>query len=122
MKNLPINKQVLFALLAIVLITLTSKLSAQVVHPVASRNEAKFTVAIVPSESYADLKVFRTDSNNSDVTKNIGHWIISESMDKQTIPIFWVSDPITADLKIVLVYYPEKASWINKQKRSMLKL
>ena len=70
---------------------------AQVVHPVASKKEAKFSVAIVPHESYADLKVYRTDSLNSQVSKNIGYWVISETQDNQTIPIVWVSDPITAD-------------------------
>jgi len=100
---------------------LASDLQAQIVHPVASRNQAKFTVAIVPHESYADLKVYRTDTVTNNVLKNTGFWIISETMDAQTIPIQWIADPITADLKIVLVNYPERAGWINKSKRALLK-
>jgi hypothetical protein len=121
MKNHYSKLRALLSLLVILMTFLTAHLKAQVVHPVASRNEAKFTVAIVPHESYADLKVYRTDSLNNNVLKNSGYWIISESMDKQTVPIFWLSDPITADLKIVLVNYPERAGWINKSKRSLLK-
>ncbi|HQR91864.1 MAG TPA: DUF6150 family protein [Sediminibacterium sp.] len=121
MKNHYSKLRTVLSLLVILMTFLTAHLQAQVVHPVASRNEAKFTVAIVPHESYADLKVYRTDSLNSNVLKNTGYWIISESMDKQTVPIFWLSDPITADLKIVLVNYPERAGWINKSKRSLLK-
>jgi Family of unknown function (DUF6150) len=121
MKNQCSTTRNLISFLAIVMIFLSAELQAQVVHPVASRNEARFSVAIVPHESYADLKVYRTDSLNSNVLKNAGYWIISESMDKQTVPILWTSDPITADLKIVLVNYPERAGWINKSKRALLK-
>lgn len=121
MKN-QFKKNAFMALLAIPLICHFSSIQAQVVHPVASKKEARFSVAIVPHESYADLKVYRTDSLNSQVNKNIGYWIISETQDSQTIPIVWVSDPITADLKIVLVNYPERAGWVNKHKKSLLKL
>lgn len=121
MKNQCSKKRNLISFLAIPMILLVSSLQAQIVHPVASRNQARFTVAIVPHESYADLKVYRTDSVTNNVLKNTGFWIISENMDPQTIPILWISDPITADLKIVLVNYPERAGWINKAKRALLK-
>lgn len=121
MKN-QLQKKAFMAILAIPLICHFNNIHAQVVHPVASKKEAKFSVAIVPHESYADLKVYRTDSLNSQVSKNIGYWVISETQDSQTIPIVWVSDPITADLKIVLVNYPERAGWVNKHKKSLLKL
>lgn len=121
MKN-QLQKNAFLAILAIPLICLFSSIQAQVVHPVASKKDARFSVAIVPHESYADLKVYRTDSLTSQVSKNMGYWIISETQDSQTIPIVWVSDPITADLKIVLVNYPERAGWVNKNKKSLLKL
>ena len=121
MKNQCSKTRNLISFLAIPMILLVSSLQAQIVHPVASRNQARFTVAIVPHESYADLKVYRTDSVSNNVLKNTGFWIISENMDPQTIPILWISDPITADLKIVLVNYPERAGWINKSKKALLK-
>ncbi len=120
MKN-QFQKNSFIAFLALPLLFHFSNINAQVVHPVASKKEAKFSVAIVPHESYADLKVYRTDSLNSQVIKNIGYWVISETQDSQTIPIVWTSDPITADLKIVLVNYPERAGWVNKSKKSLLK-
>lgn len=120
MKN-PLQKIALIALLSLPLICLSANSFAQVVHPVVNKKDARLSVAIVPHESYADLKVYRTDSINLNVNKNIGYWVISENLDKQTIPIVWVSDPITADLKIVLVNYPERAGWVNKSKRSLLK-
>ena len=91
------------------------------VHPVVAGEQPKFTVAIVPHESYADLKVYRADSTDENLKKNIGHWFITVSKDPKAIPINWISDPITADLKIVLVTYPERAGWINKSKKSLLK-
>lgn len=121
MKN-QFQKNAFLSLLVLALICYFNSIRAQVVHPVASKKEARFSVAIVPHESYADLKVYRTDSLTSQVNKNIGYWIISETQDSQTIPIVWVSDPITADLKIVLVNYPERAGWVNKNKKSLLKL
>jgi hypothetical protein len=96
-------------------------LFAQMVHPVVTGEQPKFTVAIVPHESYADLKVFRADSTDENLKKNIGYWFITSSKDPKAIPINWISDPITADLKIVLVSYPERAGWINKSKKTLLK-
>jgi hypothetical protein len=96
-------------------------LFAQMVHPVVPGEQPKFTVAIVPHESYADLKVYRADSTDENLKKNIGYWFITVSKDPKAIPINWISDPITADLKIVLVTYPERAGWINKSKKSLLK-
>jgi hypothetical protein len=98
-----------------------NSLMAQMVHPIATGEQAKFTVAIVPHESYADLKVYRADSTDENLKKNIGYWFITASKDPKAIPINWISDPITADLKIVLVSYPERAGWINKSKKSLLK-
>ena len=98
-----------------------SSLFAQMVHPITAGEQAKFTVAIVPHESYADLKVYRADSTDENLKKNIGYWFITVSKDPKAIPINWISDPITADLKIVLVSYPERAGWINKSKKSLLK-
>ncbi len=98
-----------------------SSLFAQMVHPIAAGEHAKFTVAIVPHESYADLKVYRADSTDEHLKKNIGYWFITASKDPNAIPINWISDPITADLKIVLVSYPERAGWINKSKKYLLK-
>jgi hypothetical protein len=98
-----------------------NSLMAQMVHPIAAGEQAKFTVAIVPHESYADLKVYRADSTDENLKKNIGYWFITASKDPKAIPINWISDPITADLKIVLVSYPERAGWINKSKKSLLK-
>ncbi len=95
---------------------------AQKMQLVQNKSLAKITVAIVPHESYADLKVYRTDSLDINLKKNIGFWFISDLNNDQTIPIFWISDPITADLKIVLVSYPERAGWINKSKKSLLKI
>jgi Family of unknown function (DUF6150) len=95
------------------------KAAAQKMHLVANRSEAKITVAIVPHEAYADLKVFRTDSLDQNLKKNIGFWFISDTNSENAIPIFWISDPITADLKIVLVSYPERAGWINKSKKQL---
>lgn len=100
---------------------LGQSLYAQMVHPVAVGEQPKFTVAIVPHESYADLKVYRADSTDENLKKNIGYWFITSSKDPKAIPINWISDPITADLKIVLVAYPERAGWINKSKKSLLK-
>lgn len=100
---------------------LGQSLYAQMVHPVAAGEQPKFTVAIVPHESYADLKVYRADSTDENLKKNIGYWFITASKDSKAIPINWISDPITADLKIVLVTYPERAGWINKSKKSLLK-
>jgi Family of unknown function (DUF6150) len=96
-------------------------LFAQMVHPVGAGEQPKFTVAIVPHESYADLKVYRADSTDENLKKNIGYWFITVSKDPKAIPINWISDPITADLKIVLVSYPERAGWINKSKKGLLK-
>lgn len=98
-----------------------ASLQAQMVYPVAAGEKAKFTVAIVPHESYADLKVFRADSTDENLKKNIGYWFITASKDPKAIPINWISDPITADLKIVLVSYPDRAGWINKSKKALLK-
>lgn len=95
--------------------------NAQNMHLVSNKSDAKITVAIVPHESYADLKVFRTDSLDANLNKNIGFWFISEKNEEGSIPIFWISDPITADLKIVLVSYPERAGWITKSKKQLLK-
>jgi len=112
----------LICFLMICLIHLGSqKLMAQMVRPVAAGEQAKFTVAIVPHESYADLKVYRADSTDENLKKNIGYWFITASKDPKAIPIQWISDPITADLKIVLVSYPDRAGWINKSKKSLLK-
>ena len=80
MKN-QLQKKAFMAVLAFVLICHFNNIHAQVVHPVASKKEAKFSVAIVPHESYADLKVYRTDSLNSQVSKNIGYWVISETLE-----------------------------------------
>jgi hypothetical protein len=115
-------KKVLASLLVVFLFNLYgSSLFAQMVHPIAAGEQAKFTVAIVPHESYADLKVYRADSTDENLKKNIGYWFITVSKDPKAIPINWISDPITADLKIVLVSYPERAGWINKSKKSLLK-
>lgn len=100
----------------------STALFAQKMHLVQTRSQAKITVAIVPHESYADLKVYRTDSLDLNLKKNIGFWFISDVSVDQAIPIFWISDPITADLKIVLVSYPERAGWINKSKKGLLKI
>ncbi len=111
-------KKVLFCFLLVFLCNLSvQSLYAQMVHPVAVGEQPKFTVAIVPHESYADLKVFRADSTDENLKKNIGYWFITSSKDPKAIPINWISDPITADLKIVLVAYPERAGWINKSKK-----
>lgn len=107
--------------LAILLGGFFDSAKAQMVHPVGAGEQAKFTVAIVPHESYADLKVYRADSTDENLKKNIGYWFITTSKDPKAIPINWISDPITADLKIVLVSYPERAGWINKSKKSLLK-
>ncbi len=115
-------EKILASLLVVILFNLLgSSLFAQMVHPIAAGEKAKFTVAIVPHESYADLKVYRADSTDENLKKNIGYWFITVSKDPKAIPINWVSDPITADLKIVLVSYPERAGWINKSKKSLLK-
>lgn len=115
-------KKVLISCLVVFLFSLLSQpLQAQMVHPVTAGEQPKFTVAIVPHESYADLKVYRADSTDENLKKNMGYWFITASKDPKAIPINWVSDPITADLKIVLVSYPERAGWINKTKKSLLK-
>lgn len=115
-------EKVLVCLLLVFLCNIVGHtLFAQMVHPVVAGEKPKLTVAIVPHESYADLKVYRTDSTDENLKKNIGYWFITSSKDPKAIPINWISDPITADLKIVLVSYPERAGWINKSKKSLLK-
>lgn len=119
---LNVFEKVLVSSLVVFLFSLLSQpLQAQIVHPVAAGEQPKFTVAIVPHESYADLKVYRADSTDEHLKKNIGYWFITTSKDPKAIPINWISDPITADLKIVLVTYPERAGWINKSKKALLK-
>ena len=123
-KRLMLNvfEKVLVSFILVFIFNLYSDtLLAQMVHPVLAGEQPKFTVAIVPHESYADLKVYRADSTDVNLKKNIGYWFITASKDPKAIPINWISDPITADLKIVLVSYPERAGWINKSKKSLFK-
>ena len=105
--------------ISLVLLLLNAKAYSQSILPVVSKQDAKFSVAIVSDPANADLKVFRTIVEN-EATGNKGVWFIGEGDGPGKTKIYWTKDSAIADINIFLVNKGSDAGWLNSRKKNLL--
>lgn len=94
-------------------------INAQVIYFEKYPSQADFKIYVVPSESLADIVVYKVKDHRKHMG-NQGKWEITQYPAQADWKVFISSYPAQADLKVYYTRYPSRARWRRPEKKIQL--